>query len=373
MKNTFKLSLAAILVSSAMTANAGISIVDNEEGNFSIGGNVELNFNYQDREMMDDSEFNQDGRVLIEFAGEKFTDAGYYVGVKAQPLFESTGNVALDDAYFEFGKQDSWAVRAGRYEAYDMFPVGLDVFLEYSGDTSNELYSDGSAYIYQMKEARGRGADGQIMYYQSFGNLYVELGTMLGDRSGLFSDDGMLGQKTYHGESIVSTKDSFLVRPVVAYNMGDFTVAASMETNLVNDTAVTSSGVDVGDRTGYGLTGNWATGDISVNANFAYMDAVDETNMSVGLNALYKNFGLGYIYGMNEYENKEIKGWADGDVNVSTYYASYEFTNVLAVQDFSVLLGAYYSSVDNKLDNPGSAMFEEHDDYGARIRLFYEF
>ncbi|GAM63199.1 putative glycoporin [Vibrio ishigakensis] len=64
-----------------------------------------------------------------------------------------------------------------------MFPVGLDVFLEYSGDTSNELYSDGSAYIYQMKEARGRGADGQIMYYQSFGNLYVELGTMLGDRS----------------------------------------------------------------------------------------------------------------------------------------------------------------------------------------------
>ncbi|GAM63198.1 putative glycoporin [Vibrio ishigakensis] len=84
MKNTFKLSLAAILVSSAMTANAGISIVDSEEGNFSIGGNVELNFNYQDREMMDDSEFNQDGRVLIEFAGEKYTDAGYYVGVKAQ-------------------------------------------------------------------------------------------------------------------------------------------------------------------------------------------------------------------------------------------------------------------------------------------------
>ncbi|MDK9759520.1 carbohydrate porin, partial [Vibrio sp. D173a] len=134
MKNTLKMSLAAASVMAAMTANAGISIVDTEEGNFSVGGNVELNFNYQDRESHgnNDSEFNQDGRVLIEFAGEKYTSNGHYVGVKAQPLFESTGNIALDDAYFEFGKKDGWAIKAGRFEAYDMFPVGLDVFLEYS-------------------------------------------------------------------------------------------------------------------------------------------------------------------------------------------------------------------------------------------------
>ncbi len=62
-----------------------------------------------------------------------------------------------------------------------MFPVGLDVFLEYSGDTSNDLYTDGSAYVYQMKEARGRGSDGQIMYSQNFDNLYVEFGTMIGN------------------------------------------------------------------------------------------------------------------------------------------------------------------------------------------------
>ncbi|CDU00734.1 conserved exported hypothetical protein [Vibrio coralliirubri] len=116
MKSTFKLFLATVLVSSAMGAHAGIAIVDTEEGNFSVGGNVELNFNYQDRESNDngDAEFNQDGRVLIEFAGEKYTSNGHYVGVKAQPLFESTGNVALDDAYFEFGKKDGWAIKAGR-------------------------------------------------------------------------------------------------------------------------------------------------------------------------------------------------------------------------------------------------------------------
>ncbi|MDG3086028.1 carbohydrate porin [Vibrio hannami] len=371
MKKAFNLSIAAILVSSAMAAHAGISIVDSEEGNFSIGGNVELNFNYQDRDSNDsgNSEFNQDGRVLIEFAGQKYSENGHFVGVVAQPLFESTGAVEMDDAYFEFGKVDGWAVKAGRFEAYDMFPVGLDVFLEYSGDTANDLYSDGSAYTYQSKEGRGRGSDGQIMYNQTFGNLYVEVGAMLGDRSGLFGED-----QKYHGEKITSTKDAFLVRPVVAYQMGDFSVAASVETNLVSDAVVTESGVDISDRTGYGLTGNWTSGDWSVNANFAYMDAVDENNMSAGLNALYKNFGVGYIHATNEYENKKFSNWAEGDVDVQTWYASYAFNDVLQVEDFSVLLGTYYTTVDNKLKaSHSNASFNEEDDFGARIRLFYEF
>lgn len=386
MKNTFKLSLATVLVSSAMAANAGsVFEMKGENGSFfSIGGNVELNFNYVDGDQdtgvdfdVEDSEWNQDGRVLIEFAGEKVTDSGNYVGVKAQPLFESTGNLALDDAYFEFGKKESWAVRAGRYEAYDMFPQ-VDVFLDYSGDTANDLYTDGSVYIYQSKEARGRGSDGQVMYFQNFGNLYVELGTMLGDRSQLWSggiaSDG--SGATYHGEAIVGQSDSFLVRPVVAYTMGNFELAASMETNLADDTAVTSSGVDVGDRTGYGLQGNYANGDFSANLSLAYMDAVDEENYSASVNVLYKNFGLGYIHGTNSYESKEIN-YVDGDVAVDTAYASYTFENVLAVEDFSILLGAFYSTIDdsdlerNSLTSVGT--FQEEDDFGGRIRLFYEF
>ncbi|MFA0195665.1 carbohydrate porin [Vibrio artabrorum] len=372
MKNTLKMSLAAASVMAAMTANAGISIVDNEKGNFFVGGNVELNFNFQDRESNrdGDNEFNQDGRVLIEFAGEKYTSNDHYVGVKAQPLFTTTGDVVLDDAYFEFGKKESWAIKAGRFEAYDMFPVGLDVFLEYSGDTANDLYSDGAAYTYQAKEARGRGSDGQIMYSQTFGNLYVEVGAMLGDRSNLF-DGGIEGK--YHSEQIDTVKDSFLVRPVVAYQMGDFKVAASVETNLVSD-AIVANGVDISDRTGYGLTGNWTSGDWSVNTNVAYMDAVDENNLTAGVNALWKNFGLGYIHAKNEYENKEFSSWAEGDVNVSTWYASYAFRDVLEVQDFSILLGTYYTMVDNKLDQQSDASaFAEEDDFGARVRLFYEF
>ncbi|MGI3066449.1 carbohydrate porin [Vibrio diabolicus] len=372
MKNNFKLSVAALLVSTAMTANAGINIVDNDDGKFSINGNVELNFNFQDRESNKngDNEFNQDGRVLIEFAGEKYTNNDHYVGVKAQPLFTTTGDVALDDAYFEFGKKESWAIKAGRFEAYDMFPVGLDVFLDYSGDTANDLYTDGYAYLYQSKEARGRGSDGQIMYYQNFGDLYVEVGAMLGDRSNLF--DGGIGG-LYHGKSIDSTKDSFLVRPVVAYQFNDLRIAASVETNLVSD-AIVAEGVDISDRTGYGLTGNWNKGDWTINANAAYLDAIDENNLSIGVNALWNNFGLGYVYAMNEYENKEFTSWAEGDVNVSTWYASYAFSNMLAVENFSVLLGSYYTTVDNKLTQQSdSNAFAEEDDFGVRVRLFYAF
>lgn len=370
MEKILKLSISWILASSTMAAHAGISIIDNEKGNFSIGGNVELNFNYQDRDSNENgkSEFNQDGRVLVEFEGERYTESGYFVGVKAQPLFGSTGDVNLDDAYFEFGKVDGWKIKAGRFEAYDMFPVGLDVFLEYSGDTSNNLYSDGSVYAYQSKEGRGRGSDGQVMYSQSFDNIYVEIGAMLGDRTGLFND-------SYHGQVVNKdeSEDGITIRPVVAYQMGSYRIAASVETNLISDTVVIDNGVDISERTGYGLTGNWSQGNWSVNANFAYLDAVDETNTSAGINMLYKRIGLGYVYATNTYENQDISNWADGDVDVSTWYASYAFDDVIDVENFSVLLGSYFTSVNNKLDAGTSQDFAEDDDFGARIRLFYSF
>jgi hypothetical protein len=365
MKNTFKLSLAAVLVSAAMGANAGISIVDNETGNFSIGGDVEFDFNFQDREGQENNEFNQSGRILLEFAGERITTNGHIFQVNVQPLMQSNGEVALDDAWFAFGAQDGWNLRMGRFEAFDMFPVGQDTFLEYSGDTSNELVSDGAPYVYQMKEARGRGSDGQIMYSQSFNNLYVELGSMIGDRSDLFT-----GGK-YHGANIDQdkTKDSVLIRPVVGYQAGNFGIAASLETNLVKDAVVTESGVDISDRMGYGVTANYTTADWNLIANFAYMDAVDEDNMTVGVNALYKGFGLGYIHANNEYENKKLT-YTEGKAKVDTVYASYEFADVLEVDDFSIYLGAYYTKVD---DQTTAKVFEEDTDKGVRVRFKYFF
>ncbi|MCG9628000.1 carbohydrate porin [Vibrio mediterranei] len=366
MKNTFKLSLAAVLVSSAMAANAGISIADSETGNFSIGGDVEFDFNFQDLEGENSNNFNQTGRILLEFAGERYTETGHVFQVNVQPLMQSDGTVALDDAWFAFGKQDGWNLRMGRFEAFDMFPVGQDTFLEYSGDTSNELVSDAAPYVYQMKEARGRGSDGQIMYSQTFNNLYLELGSMIGDRSDLFSGTD------YHGATIDrdNTKDSVLLRPVVGYQAGNFGIAASLETNLVKDAVVTTDGVDISDRMGYGVTANYTTADWNLIANFAYMDAVDENNMTVGVNALYKGFGLGYIHANNDYERKEIASSADGKAKVDTVYASYEFADVLQVEDFSIYLGAYYTTIDDQTD---IKTFEEESDKGVRVRFKYFF
>lgn len=88
---------------------------------------------------------------------------------------------------------------------------------------------------------------------------------------------------------------------------------------------------------------------------------------------LYKRIGLGYVYATNTYENQDISNWADGDVDVSTWYASYAFDDVIDVENFSVLLGSYFTSVNNKLDAGTSQDFAEDDDFGARIRLFYSF
>ncbi len=103
MNNKFKVSLTAALVSTAMFANAGISIVDNENGNFSIGGDVEFDFNYEKlggENGNKDYNFNQNGRILLEFQGERFTSNGNVLQVNVQPLMESSGDVNLDDAWF---------------------------------------------------------------------------------------------------------------------------------------------------------------------------------------------------------------------------------------------------------------------------------
>jgi hypothetical protein len=385
MKNTFKLSLAAVLVSTAMGANAGINIVDNETGNFSIGGDVEFDFNFENIEnhkrdangsvipgsSETSNEFNQTGRILLEFSGERYTESGHVFQVNVQPLMGSDGQVNLDDAWFAFGAQDGWNLRMGRFEAFDMFPVGQDTFLEYSGDTANDLYMDGAAYVYQMKEGRGRGSDGQLMYSQNFGNVYLEVSSMIGDRSVLFGQNAFNGDVTYHGEKVVNNKDSVLLRPVVAYQAGNFGIAASMEANLVKDAVITENGVDISDRKGYGVTANYSTADWNLIANFAYMDAVDEDNMTVGVNALYKGFGLGYIHAANEYENKKITTYAEGKAKVDTVYASYEFADVLEVDDFSIYLGAYHTKVDDQTVTKD--VFEENADTGVRVRFKYFF
>lgn len=363
-----KLSLSALLVSMACNANANIYTVNGDNGSINISGDVEFDLNYKQTDSIDDSkdkdEYDQTGRALLELSGERNINNSYYIKMKSQLLMGTAGSANVDDAWMSIGQKGDWDLRVGRFEAFDLFPVGQDTFLEYSGDTANDLYQDNAGYVYQLKEARGRGADaGQLMYSQSFSNLYIEIAAMMGDRTDLFSGD------TYHGKAIsVGDKDSFLIRPVISYQVNNFRFSTGIETNLASDTIVDSDGKDVGDRTGYGATVNYSSNDLSVNVNYAYLDALDETNTSYGANILFKGFGLGYVEGNSDIDSP---GFCEGDITVSTVYSSYQFKDVLDVDDFSIYVGAFYTMMDKSGTDVGS--FVESDDSGARLRLKYYF
>ena len=100
------------------------------------------------------------------------------------------------------------------------------------------------------------------------------------------------------------------------------------------------------------------------------MDAVDERNQSLGLTALYSGFGLGYFWGETKYEAGHWLSAEEGKTKIQTGYASYEFTNVMDVEDFFVYLGAYYSRFEDKFDGSTNPNIT---DAGARVRLKYFF
>lgn len=137
------------------------------------------------------------GRILLGFDGYRKMDNGNYAGFSVQPLGDLAGQMYLDDAAFYFGQQNDWEIKVGRFEAYDMFPLNQDTFVEYSGNTADDLYSDGYGYIYMLKEGRGRAdSGGNFMLSKTLDNWYFELNTLLKDGSDLFVD------QRYHGAEL---------------------------------------------------------------------------------------------------------------------------------------------------------------------------
>lgn len=166
-----------------------------------------------------------------------------------------------------------------------------------------------------------------------------------------------------------------IVRPVVAWTPDRWTLAAGLETNLVDDAIVDERGEDISDRSGYGARLSYTGVDWSANANLAYLDAHEENNMTLGLNALWRGFGVGYIHSRNKID--DVKPGANGDAiftvpgrySIDALYTSYHFADALAIEDFGIYLGAYYSRIDHhKVDN-----LEDADRYGVRLRFKYHF
>ena len=324
------------------------------------------------------------GRILLGFDGMRKMDNGNFAGFSAQPLADMTGKMNLDDAVFFFGREDDWKVKVGRFEAYDMFPLNQDTFVEHSGNTANDLYDDGSGYIYMMKEGRGRSnAGGNFLVSKQLDNWYFELNTLLEDGTSLYNDGN------YHGRDMEQQKNVAYLRPVIAWSpTEEFTVSAAMEANVVNNaygyTDSKGNFVDQSDRTGYGMSMTWnglktdPENGIVVNLNTAYLDANNEKDFTAGINALWKRFELGYIYAHNKID--EFSGvvcdndcWIDdeGTYNIHTIHASYQFANVMDMENFNIYLGTYYSILDSDGDKIHGD--DSDDRYGARVRFKYFF
>ena len=322
------------------------------------------------------------GRLLLGFDGMRKMDNGQFAGFSVQPLADLNGKMNLDDAVFFFGQENDWKVKVGRFEAYDMFPLNQDTFVEHSGNTANDLYSDGHGYIYMMKEGRGRSdAGGNFLLSKQLDNWYFELNTLLEDGTSLYNDGG------YHGRDMEQKKNVAYLRPVVSWAKDEFSVAAAVEANVVQNAYgykdTQGHFVDQSDRTGYGLTMTWnglksdpADG-VVVNLNTAYMDANNEKDFTSGVNALWRRFELGYIYAHNKISDYagvicENDCWIkdQGTYNIHTLHASYQIPNVMNMQNFNIYLGAYYSFLDS---DDKLSQGDDDDRYGARVRFKYFF
>ncbi|HHG9065126.1 TPA: carbohydrate porin [Citrobacter freundii] len=364
-------------------------------GDLKIYGDVEFNMDAESKHgllAMTSANVDRDstherwdlnGRILLGFDGTRKLDNGYFAGFSVQPLADMAGSMNLDDAVFFFGKQDDWKIKIGRFEAYDMFPLNQDTFVEHSGNTANDLYDDGSGYIYMMKEGRGRSdAGGNFLVSKQMDDWYFELNALLEDGTSLYNDGD------YHGREMEQQKNVAWLRPVISWSKDEFSVAAAMESNVVNNAYgyTNSNGqfIDQSDRTGYGMTMTWnglkssPDDGVVLNLNTAYLDASNEKDFTAGINVLWKRFELGYIYAHNKID--DFSGaickddcWInnEGTYDIHTLHASYQFANVMDMENFNIYLGTYYSILDsdgNKVQGDDS-----DDRYGARVRFKYYF
>ncbi len=325
------------------------------------------------------------GRILLGFDGMRKGSDGKYAGFSVQPLADINGKMNLDDAAFFFGQQDDWKIKIGRFEAWDMFPLNQDTFIQYSGNTANDLYSDGYGYIYMMKEGRGRSnSGGNFLLSKNLDNWYFEVNTLVEDGSALFVD------QNYHGNVLDNRKNVVYVRPVAAWQSGPWSVAAALESNLVNNAygyqQENGRFRDQSSRTGYGMTMSWNTlkadaeNGAVVNLSTAYLDAADEKDFSTGINALWHRVELGYIYAHNKIDQFNMAGvsadcdsdcaiLAPGRYDIHTIHTSWQLPNIMDMPNFNIYLGAYASWLDSSAAQTGN----DDERYGARVRFKYLF
>ncbi len=362
---------------------------DSTAGSISLYGDVEFNIDAASKDAKiytlnekKNERWEINGRILIGLDGLRKSQVGNFSGFSVQPLASLNGDMNVDDAIFFFGNENTlWQAKLGRFEAYDMFPLGENTFVEYSGNTGDSQYDDSSGYIYMLKEGRGRSSNGgNFLFNKSIGPWYLELNTIAADGSKIFVND------KYHDYLLKKNKNTIYTRPVIALKQDKFAIALGMETNLVKNAygyidPVTNQFHKQSRRNGYGITMSWFgnknnLNKIDANVSIAYLDATGENDFSAGANALWREFTLGYIYA-----NNDISGYnpATSPINtnikykINTIYTSYRIHNIMNMDNFNIHLGAYYSKLNRDHSLSHAGFNNNKNRYGLRVRFKYFF
>lgn len=368
------LGIAALLVGTPATA---ATLFEDDDSEVTIEGELEWDFDhyttrattlFSREEDERDAENSHYASLSLDLSGERDLD-GRHLAFTLQPYLEDDGYLGFDDVFAALGNDAGWEVRLGRFEAYDLFPLGQDVLVDYGGDTSDDLYIDGEGYVYQVLEGIGPSDSAfQTMVSYQGDDVYAEISTLFGERLTLFDDE------SYHGYDLAEDhKEAIIVRPVIAWRPDPWHVAVGLETNLVDDAVLDETGADIGDRTGYGLTLGYAGEEFEANLNLAYMDAYRERDLTLGANLVWGALGLGYIHARNTIDRvnpaAEEDGIVAGRYTIDTVYASYDLSEFIPLADLETYVGAFYSRVDHQdadgPDNPHS--------HGVRLQLIYLF
>lgn len=387
-----KICLIAAL--SVMSSNAFAEMTfDTSLGQYKLYGDVEFDVDAASRSSpldharksrYDNERWDVGGRILLGLDGHHKLSNGNFAGFRVQPLATMYDGMSLDDAVFYFGNRENenneWSLNIGRFEAWDMFPLNQDTFIQYSGNTANDLYQDGFGYIYMMKEGRGRSdSGGNIMLNRTLNNFYFELNALVEDGVKLFAND------TYHNQQLTRLKNTVYLRPVVAWRSDMFSTAFAAESNVINHaygyTDQTGKLYDLSKRNGYGWTATIKpVTDVTANVNVAWMDAKDERDFTAAANILWDKFEVGYIYARNNIEkfygsNHVTDDFInqEGRYNIHTVHSSYHIPNVLDIESFNIYLGAYWSQINRESGSLYQGENKSDNRYGVRARFKYFF
>jgi|DEB19_MinimDraft_2_1074335.scaffolds.fasta_scaffold10777_1 hypothetical protein len=310
MKNTFKFSARA-------TAAAAVLALGSSAFAVTFDANLELDNTYRNGSYVGtaDQGLSQGGRVEMNAAGK--AGANLFVAGRASFLAKKDGTAGTDDMWVQFGSATS-ALKLGRFEAADLFPLVGDTLINHAGA------------VYGTNTLRGRKDGSQF---------HAAATTSLGN--GLSLEFG-----------VVETKSAAKgVRPVVSYAAGAFSLSAALESGkYVSGNDVSGAGATASYNLGTAkLTGSVAKGKSDA--------ATRNAQSSFALTLAAAGLSVGVISAANEA--------AVGEDKVSTVYASY------SMPLFDIKGASVTPAISSSTGKTGAGV--ETSENSLRVRLNYAF